>query len=58
MHFQRIVQQNNENENVASIKQCFIVGKILLQSQPPRKSAQQQLPGREGSLSTEAILSR
>lgn len=40
MHFQRIVQQNNENENVASIKQCFIVRKILLLSQAPRKSAQ------------------
>lgn len=37
MHFQRTVQQNNEN--VAPTKQCFIVGKNLLLSQLPHKSA-------------------
>lgn len=33
MHFQQIIQQNNEN--LASTKQCFTVGTNILLNQPP-----------------------
>lgn len=43
MHFQQIIQQNNEN--LASTKQCFSVGKNILLNQPPHKSVKRAITG-------------
>lgn len=57
MHFQRTVQQNNEN--LAPTKQCFIVGKNLLSVNLFINQQCTQLPSPEASkgLTTEPISS-
>lgn len=47
MHFQQIIQQNNEN--LASTKQCFTVGTNILLNQPPINQLNMQLLGPEGN---------